>query len=218
MSKKIAIVLSGCGVFDGAEIHESVLTLLAFLKKGAHVTFFAPDIPQAKVVNHQSNQDSDEKRNVLIESARIARGEISDIKNLKSSDFDALVFPGGFGAALSLCDFAVKGPDASVNPDVEKVILDFYDSKKVIGAMCVAPALIAKVLGHKKITVTIGNEAQMAAAIEKTGAIHKNYSVKEVCIDSKNKILTTPAYMLAQNILEAEVGINQLIDKIIELA
>jgi enhancing lycopene biosynthesis protein 2 len=216
MTKKIAIVLSGCGVNDGSEIHESVITLLSVVKNGATPLFYAPNINQTKVVNHLTGEEVDEKRNVLVESARIARGEIKDLKELKVEDVDAVLFPGGFGAALNLCDFAIKGPNADVNPDVEKVVKDFYQ-KKPIGVICIAPAMLAKVLGEDQVKVTIGTDVDTAEAISQTGAIHENRLVDDICIDEDNKIVSTPAYMLAKDISEVEVGISKLVNQVLKM-
>lgn len=217
MNKKIAIVLSGCGFKDGAEIHESVLTLLAVVKHGATPLFFAPNKSQATVINHLSNDASGEKRNVLIESARIARGEIKDLRDLSADKADAVIFPGGFGAAINLCDFAQKGPDCSVDLEVKRVIEDFFKAQKPMGFICIAPALAAKVLGPKGIELTIGTDLGTASALEKMGARHVAKSALEAHVDQKNKIVSTPAYMLAKNIAEAETGISKLVSEVLAL-
>ena len=217
--KKVAVVLSGAGVFDGAEIHESVITLLALDRQGADVHFLAPNIPQMHVINHLTSQPTDEKRNVLVESARIARGEIKDLAETDINDFDAVIFPGGFGAAKNLCDFAVKGPICSVNAAVEKFITDGFKAGKVMGFICIAPALLAKVAGKIDIHphVTIGTDKGTAAAVEKMGAHHVSCTVKDIAVDEKNKIVTTPAYMLGQSIKEIAEGIEKLVAKVLEL-
>ncbi|HBF12843.1 MAG TPA: isoprenoid biosynthesis protein ElbB [Deltaproteobacteria bacterium] len=217
MSKKIAIILSGCGFKDGAEIHESVLTLLAVVKAGAQPIFFAPNTNQATVTNHINNDSTGEIRNVLVESSRIARGDIQDVKTLKANNVDAVIFPGGYGAALNLCNFAQKGPDCDVNSDIQKVIEEFFAAKKTMGFICIAPALAARVLGKHGISLTIGTDAGTAQAIEKMGAKHQNCAVDEICVDEKNKVVSTPAYMLAKNISEAELGISKLVKKVISL-
>lgn len=218
MSKKIAIILSGCGHKDGAEIHESVLTLLAVVKAGATPLFYAPDVAQTTVTNHLTDGALGEQRNVLIESSRIARGDIKDLKNLKATQADAVIFPGGFGAALNLCNFAQKGPDCSVNPEAKRVIEEFYAAKKPIGAICIAPALVAKILGSKGVELTIGTDKGTAEAIQKLGAVHIDKPVTEIHVDAKNKIVSTPAYMLGQNIGEVETGITKLVNQVINLA
>lgn len=129
MSKKVAMILSGCGVYDGSEIHETVLTLLRLSQQGAQVQCFAPDKPQMHVLNHLNGEEMNEQRNVLVESARITRGEVKDVRELKASDFDALILPGGFGVAKNLSDFAVKGSDCTVDADVLAAIGQFRDAK-----------------------------------------------------------------------------------------
>ncbi|MGD9639054.1 MAG: isoprenoid biosynthesis glyoxalase ElbB [Alphaproteobacteria bacterium] len=214
---KLAVVLSGCGVFDGSEIHEATLALLAINKLKAEYQCFAPDIEQHFVKNHYSKKIEPVSRNVLSESARIARGDIKPLTEYSVKDFDGIIFPGGFGAALNLCNFAVKGADSNVNDEVQKVIETTFDAQKPIGALCIAPALIARVLGHKHITVTIGNDEATAIEIEKTGAKHKECSATEICIDYKNKIITCPCYMLAQGIYEVAVGAEKTVEEIIKI-
>ena len=218
MSKKVAVILSGCGVFDGSEIYESVITLLELDKGGAEVSIFAPDIAQLKVVNHQKSEDATESRNVMTEAARIARGPVKNVAECRAADFDALVLPGGFGAALNLCTFAVNGPDASINPDVENAIKDFYNSRKPIAAMCIAPAVLALALKNEGVKLTIGNDEGVAGGIIALGNEHVECAVSDIVTDEENKIVTTPAYMLAQSISEASNGITKLVKKVLELA
>ena len=214
---KIGVVLSGCGVMDGSEIHESVLTLLALARAGAEAVCMAPSIDQLQTVNHLSGQETREKRNVLVESARIARGKIRDIKEVKAKDVDALIFPGGYGAAKNLCTFATDGADCKVQPDVARLVKEVREAAKPIGAICIAPALIAKILSGSGVEVTIGTDRGTAQAIEKLGAKHKPCSVHEIWIDSRHKIVTTPAYMLAQNAAEAWEGIEKLVNEVLNL-
>jgi enhancing lycopene biosynthesis protein 2 len=202
-------------VFDGAEIHESVLTLLFLDKAGAEAICMAPDT-EFEVVNHLT-QTSGGKRNVLTESARIARGNIRNLKDVKASEIDALILPGGFGAAKNLSDFAVKGPEATVQPDVKRILEEMLSAGKPIGAICIAPATVAKALADKKPEVTIGTDAGTAAAIEKTGAKHKSCSVDMIHIDQKNKIVTTPAYMLGPGIKDVAVGIEKLVNQVLSM-
>lgn len=217
MKKKIGVVLSGCGVRDGSEIHEAVLTLLAIDRNGAEAVCMAPDI-EAPEVNHLTMQETGAKRNVLIESARIARGNIKNIQDVKASDLDAVIFPGGFGAAKNLCDFAAKGADAAIQPDVAKLVRDMAKAKKPIGAICIAPALIAATLGREYAPeVTIGNDAGTAAAINQTGSKHVECPVREFVVDKKNKIVSTPAYMLAKSISETADGIEKAVKALIDL-
>jgi len=213
--KNIAVVLSGCGVYDGAEIHESTLTLLAISQQGAAYQCFAPDIPQAHVVNHLTGEEMNESRNVLIESARIARGNIKPLDAYKPADYDAIVFPGGFGAAKNLCTFAFDGPDCSINPDVEKAIRDTVVAEKPVGALCISPALIAKVLGD--VELTIGQDQGTADAIETLGATHVKTSHGEIVVDEKYKVITTPCYMLDATINQIADGANNVVTKILEM-
>ncbi len=217
MSKKVGVLLSGCGVFDGSEIHESVITLLSLDKAGAEIVCMAPDVDQLHVLNHLTSEESDEKRNVLVESARIARGEITNLKDVKASDIDALIIPGGFGAAKNLSDFAVKGSDASVNPEVNRIINEMVSSNKPIGALCIAPATLAKALADKNPEVTIGNDAGTASAIETMGGRHISCAVDAIHIDEKNKIVTTPAYMLGPGIKDVAAGIEKLVNQVVSM-
>lgn len=216
--KKIAVVLSGCGFLDGAEIHESVVTLLHLYKNGAEPVCFAPNVTQRQVTNHLTKDQSSETRNVLVESARIARCEVTALDKLKASDFDAVIFPGGYGAALNLCDFGVKGPDCTLEPSVEKVLKDFHAAKKPIGLICIAPALGAKAFGSLGAELTIGNDAGTASALEKLGAKHVNKRVDEIHVDEANRIVSTPAYMLAKNIFEVELGVAKLVAQVLKMA
>jgi enhancing lycopene biosynthesis protein 2 len=207
--KKFAVVLAGCGVYDGAEIHEATLTLLAIMKEGATYEVFAPDIDQYHVINHITGEEMKEKRNVLIESARIARGKIKDLKQYDPNNFDALIFPGGFGVAKNLCDFAFKGANCTINPDVEKAILKTAGKNKPIGALCISPVILAKIFGE--VELTIGQDNVTAGAIEKMGATHITTSHGEVIIDEKNNLFTTPCYMLDANILQIAEGAENII-------
>lgn len=191
--KKIAVVLSGCGHRDGSEITETVSLLISLHQAGAEVSCFAPDI-EVPVTNHITREQQSEKRNVLIEAARIARGHVQNINQLQAIDFDALAFPGGYGVAKNLCNWGEKGAKCDVNPDVKRVILEFHESSKPIGAVCIAPVLLARVLGSKA-TVTIGDNPETIAEIKKTGAQHEECPVDDYITDRESKIVTTPAYM-----------------------
>lgn len=213
----IALVLSGCGVFDGAEIHESVLTMLALEENQASYQCFAPDIAQHHVVNHINGEEMDESRNVMIEASRIARGNIKPVTELNANDYDALIFPGGFGAAKNLCDFAVKGPECTVQPDILKAAKSFASAGKPIGFICIAPAMIPQVYGEST-KLTIGTDEETASAINAMGGEHVSCPVDEFVVDEANKVVSTPAYMLAGNISEAATGIRKLVAKVIELS
>ncbi|CRM34880.1 Sigma cross-reacting protein 27A [Pseudomonas sp. 24 E 13] len=216
MSKKIAVILSGCGVYDGAEIQESVITLLRLDQRGAHVECFAPDIAQLHVINHLTGEEMPESRNVLVESARIARGAVKDIREANAADFDALIVPGGFGAAKNLSDFAVQGAGCSVNPQVLELAEAFAEAGKPVGLICISPALAAKIYGPG-VTCTIGNDADTAAALDKMGATHQECTVEDIVEDTARKLVSTPAYMLGKNISEVASGINKLVDRVLEL-
>ncbi len=214
--KKVAVILSGCGVYDGAEIHESVLTLLALERAGASYKCFAPNINQLHVVNHLTGEvDENDTRNVLTEAARITRGAIEDVKSLNVNEFDILMLPGGFGAAKNLCTFAIEGENSQVNQDVLTVCKAFADANKVAGYACIAPAIIPTVYPNG-VKLTIGNDADTAKAIEAMGGSHIVTSVEEVVEDERYKVFSTPAYMLANNILGAATSIDNLVNRILK--
>ncbi|WP_339405075.1 isoprenoid biosynthesis glyoxalase ElbB [Pseudomonas helleri] len=214
--KKVAVILSGCGVYDGAEIHESVITLLRLDQRGAKVQCFAPNIAQHHVINHLTGEEMPESRNVLVESARIARGDIKDISEANVEDFDALIVPGGFGAAKNLSDFAFKGTECAVQPDVLALAEAFAEAGKPIGLMCISPAIAAKIYGPG-VVCTIGKDADTAAAVSKMGGEHHECDVSEIVEDKARKLVSTPAYMLANSISEAASGINKMVDRVLEL-
>ncbi len=221
MAKKIGVVLSGCGVYDGSEIHEAVITLLAIDRAGAEAVCMAPDIEQMHVMNHLTGEPTQgEKRNVLVESARIARGKIRNIKEVKAAELDALIFPGGFGAAKNLCDFAVKGPACDIHPEVARLVREVVQAKKPLGAVCIAPALVSKVLGDDNLThkLTIGTDQDTAKALEAMGSTHEACPVREFVVDRQNKLVSTPAYMLAGRIREAADGIEKTVKALLEMA
>jgi enhancing lycopene biosynthesis protein 2 len=217
---KVGVVLSGCGVFDGAEIHETVLTLYFLQKNGAETICMAPDIDQLHVVDHLKGEVAEgEKRNVLTEAARICRGDIRNLADVKVSDFDALIFPGGFGTAKNLTDFAVKGADCGINPEVLRIVRETVMAKKPLGAICIAPVVVAKALAGTgiKTSVTIGNDEGTAEAVETFGVTHVNCSAKDFVADEKNKIVSSPAYMLGQSIPEVAEGIEKTVKKLLAM-
>jgi len=213
--KKFAIVLSGCGVYDGAEIQEAVTAMLAVSRRGHNYQIFAPDIPQYHVLNHITGEEMPEKRNVMIEAARIARGNIKDLKSFDPSEYDALLFAGGFGAAKNLSDFAFKGDKFVVIEQVANVIRATHSVGKPIGAMCIAPMLIAYVI--KGVELTLGGKSGASDAAEIHGAIHEITTHGEVTIDKKNKIVTTPCYMLDATIAQVAEGAENIVDELIKL-
>ncbi len=217
---KIGVILSGCGVYDGSEIHESVFTLVALDRAGAEIVMMAPDIDQMHVINHLTGEPVEgETRNVLVESARIARGNVVDIKSISTDDLDAIVLPGGFGAAKNLCDFAVKGADCDIVPEVSELIQAMHKAGKPIVAVCIAPAVAIKSLtdGGINPTVTIGTDQDTASALESMGGTHEDQDVRGVTIDEANKVITSPAYMLGQSISEVADGIENTIDELVKM-
>lgn len=218
--KYVAVILSGCGFLDGAEIRESVLTLLALDSEGVQYKIFAPNKEQHHVVNHLKGEEvAGQSRNVLEEAARIARGEISDVEHLNPQDFDALVIPGGFGVAKNLCSFAFEGSAASVDEQVVDKIKGFKAANKPIGAVCIAPALVALAVGEHNPTLTIGEDEGTAGELVKLGAKHQNCATKECVVDEAHKIVTTPAYMDGgANLADVYAGISKLVKNVIKLA
>ncbi|SFC54500.1 isoprenoid biosynthesis glyoxalase ElbB [Pseudoalteromonas denitrificans] len=215
--KKIAVILSGCGVFDGSEIHEAVLTLLHIEKLGAQYQCFAPNIDQMHVINHLTGEvDKQVSRNVLIESARIARGEIKDVKELNAQEFDALILPGGFGAAKNLCDFATQGANSIMNKHVENACKQFSELRKPAAYICIAPAIIGHVY-PKGVLMTIGTDIDTAEQINQLGAKHVNCDVSDFIYDETFNVISTPAYMLANSIIEANTSIENTISKVFEI-
>lgn len=218
---RVAVVLSGCGVYDGAEIHESVLTLLYLDRAGAKFQCYAPDKPQIHVINHVTGQsEPNETRNMLVESARIARGEIKPLSELKMDQFDAVLFPGGFGVAKNLCTFAANGDRCDLDPDAARVIEEASEKGKAIGAICISPVLIARALKDKGLhpIITIGTDASTAGGLRAMGAENVPASVTEIVVDEKNQIVTTPAYMLGSSIASISIGIEKLVNKLLEMA
>lgn len=213
--KKIAVVLSGCGVMDGSEIHEAVTAMLAIEQQGASYHCFAPEGEQSVVMNHATKQPSAEIRRMPAEAARIARGDISLLRSFKTQDYDAVLFPGGMGAVLNLCDFARQGKDCSVHPDVERVVREMHAAGKPIVALCIAPVLIARILGD--VTVTIGNDSETCLAIKAMGGTPEICSAAQVCIDRKNKIITTPCYMLDKSLKEVAQSTSNAIRDLMDM-
>lgn len=213
--KKIAVILSGCGVYDGAEIHEATLTMYGIVKNGAEYKLFAPDIDQHHVVNHFTGEEMKETRNVLVESARIARGKIEPLANFDADTVDGLIFPGGFGAAKNLSSFAFDGPECTVNGEVASAIKAMVSKGKPVGALCISPVILAKVLGD--VQVTIGQDAGTAKAVESLGAKHLNTNHGEVAVDEKYKVVTTPCYMLDANIAQIGEGAENVVKAMLKL-
>lgn len=213
--RKFAVLLSGCGVFDGAEIHEATLSLLAIIRQGCSYEIFAPDTNQHHVINHITGEEMEETRNVLVESARIARGKISNLKQFNPALFDGLILPGGFGAAKNLSTWAFEGADASILPEVEEAITGMVALKKPVGALCISPVILAKVLG--KVHLTIGDDESTIDALETLGANHVYTTHGEVVVDPDHNLVTTPCYMLDATIDQIADGADNVVDAMIKL-
>lgn len=215
MAKKFAVILSGCGYQDGSEIHEASMTLLAIKQSGHDYQCFAPNTAQRQVTNHITGEKTNETRNVLEESARIARGDIKPLNEFNPDDFDALMLPGGYGAALNLCSFAVDGADCDVNTDVIKAIEGMHQQKKPIGALCISPVILGKILD--KVKVTVGNDTNVNEALHQMGAETQNTTHEEVVVDEENLVVTGPCYMLDANIVEIANGAQNVVNKILNM-
>ncbi|MEQ8770562.1 MAG: isoprenoid biosynthesis glyoxalase ElbB [Phycisphaerales bacterium] len=214
----VGVILSGCGVFDGSEIHEAVATLTALDQRGASITCLAPDI-EFDEIDHLTQQPTGTKRSVLREAARIARGEITDLAKVNGADFDAIVLPGGFGAAKNLCSFATEGAECSVDAQTERVLREAHAAGKPIGFICIAPAVGAKVFGADLApTLTIGHDAGTAEGLEALGAKHRAVNSTEIVVDDANRIVSTPAYMEAKGPAEVFEGVGKLVEQVLAMA
>lgn len=219
MARRVGVILSGCGVYDGAEIHEAVCTMLALDRAGAEIVCMAPDREQSEVIDHRTQTPVAETRNVLAESARIARGQIQDVAKTKADELDAAVLPGGFGAAKNLSSFATAGASCEVDPGVARLLRDLHAAGKPIAALCIAPAVLASVFGKDlNPEITIGNDPGTAKALAAMGARHKEAGVVDVVVDKTNRIVTTPCYMLAGRVSEVATGAEKAVAALLELA
>jgi enhancing lycopene biosynthesis protein 2 len=218
MSARVGVVLSGCGFLDGTEIHEAVSILIALDRRGADVVCLAPDADQMHVVNHLDKQPARETRSVLAESARIARGKVRDVARVKADELDALVFPGGFGAAKNLSTFATDGADCSVHEQVARLTTEMHKAKKPIGLACIAPVIVAKLLGNKGPTLTIGCDPGTAEAIERMGAHHQNVAPTEICVDAEHRLVTTPCYMNEVGPWVVFQGAEKMVEEVLRMA
>ncbi|NWN83329.1 MAG: isoprenoid biosynthesis glyoxalase ElbB [Halomonas sp.] len=217
MSKQVAVILSGCGVHDGSEIYETTLTLLRLDQLGLDYRCFAPDIAQHHVIDHRSGEEVEgESRNVLVESARLARGDIQSLDELKADEFDAVIMPGGFGAAKNLSSFAMDGAEMRVLDELKEALEGFHEARKPIGLMCISPVMVPHLLGPG-IAVTIGQDPGVSGALSAMGGLHRTCSVEDIVVDFEHRVVTTPAYMLATRISEAAKGIFKLVDRVDEL-
>jgi len=215
--KKVGVILSGAGVYDGSEIHEAVITLLAIARHGAQAVCFAPDKWQSDVVNHLTGEMLAERRNVLIESARIARGNVQPLSQASANDLDALIVPGGFGAAKNLSDFASLGSECTVDSSLKTLALEMHKAGKPLGFMCIAPAMLPKIFDFP-LRLTIGTDIDTAEVLEEMGAEHVPCPVDDIVVDEEHKVVTTPAYMLAEDIAQAASGIEKLVERVLVLA
>ncbi|MDO9172209.1 MAG: isoprenoid biosynthesis glyoxalase ElbB [bacterium] len=222
--KRVAVILSGAGVFDGSEIHEATAVLLALDRAGARVTVAAPGGPQLHVIDHLRREPAaGETRDMRVESSRLARGPVAEVKDLRAGDFDAVILPGGFGVAKNLCTFATEGAACSVEPTTAAFLVAMHDAGKAIGAACIAPVLVARVLGSRggktptPLLLTIGDDPATAAAVEAMGARHVTATAGDVVVDGPNRVATTPAYMVAGRISEVFDGIGRLVDEVLAL-
>ena len=215
--KKIGVILSGAGVYDGSEIHETVITLLAIARNGAQAVCFAPDKYQSDVINHLTGGLMAESRNVLIEAARIARGTVQSLAYASVNDLDALIVPGGFGPSINLCNFASHGSECNVDSDLKRLTLEMHRAGKPLAFMCIARASPPKIFDFP-LRLTIGTDIDTAEVLEEMGAEHVPCPVDDIVVDEENKVVTTPAYMLAQDIAEAAAGIEKLVARVLVLA
>lgn len=215
---RIGVILSGCGVQDGSEIHEAVLTLLVLDRAGVEAVCFAPDTPQAAVVDHRTEKPTAESRNVLTEAARIVRGRIQPLSQAKPDELAGVILPGGYGAAMNLSTFAEDGACCRVHPDLERLLRALHAQGKPIGAICIAPVIVAKLFGDEQPVLTMGNDPATAKTLEAMGAVHRQATVSEVVVDERLKVATTPAYMLAARITEAASGIERLVAEVLRMA
>lgn len=217
MIKQVAVILSGCGVQDGSEIYETTLTLLRLDQLGIGYRCFAPDIDQHHVVDHRSGEVAEgETRNVLTEAARLARGEIAPLSELASDDFNAVILPGGFGVAKNLCNFAEAGAELVIHDELREKVGEFHAERKPIGLMCISPVMVPRLLGPG-IAVTVGSDPGVSGAISAMGGLHRGCAVDDIVVDFENRVVTTPAYMLAERISDAAKGIFKLVDRVNEL-
>ena len=218
-TKRVGVVLSGCGYLDGAEIHEATCTLLSLDRRGAKLVAMAPDVEQMHVVDHMKGAPAQgQGRRVLEEAARIVRGQILELSQVSARDLDALIFPGGFGVAKNLCSFAVDGRNMRVLPAVERLAREIRSAGKPSGYVCIAPVIAARLFGSEGVRVTIGNDRDTAAAIESWGARHVDCKVEEIAVDEKLKLVSTPAYMLGPWIAPVATGIDKLVSAVLEMA
>lgn len=210
---KCAVILAGCGQYDGSETHETILTLLALSEEGISWDGFAPDVMQKTVVNHVTQKpEADEQRSVLKESARLVRGRIQAITRANVADYDMVIFPGGFGAMQNLCDWAKKQQDFTFQDDVQEFIEQAVELKKPMGFICIAPMMLTKI--YPGVVMTIGNDAKLAEQVTAMGLKHQNCKATAAVVDKKYKVVCTPANMLGPSLHEMHQGIHALVKEL----
>lgn len=215
----IGVLLSGNGVYDGAEIQEAVLTLLAIDEMGWNAVCISVDKPQHHVINHLTGEVMDESRNMLVEAARIARGQITPIDSISPADIDALVIPGGFGSAKNFTSWAFDGPESTILPEVKLLLVNLVNVGKPIVALCVSPVVVAKAFEGSSIhpTLSLGSASESSPydinsfneGLRATGAIAQERTIREVLIDPTNRIICAPCYMMDARITEINANIKQ---------
>lgn len=214
---RVGLILSGCGVSDGSEIHEATSALIHLARAGAQITYMAPN-REFDTIDHAKGEPSGEKRNTLVEAARIARGKITDLAQVKGDAYDAFVLPGGFGAAKNLSTFATQGADCTVDEQVARVLTEAHAAGKPIGFICIAPTIGAKLFGQHSVRLTIGKDAGTAGKIEAMGATHVDADRTEIVVDDANRVVSTPAYMHGDsNPAQVYEGIGNLVKKVVEM-
>lgn len=220
MSNKVGVILCGCGYLDGSEITEAVSCLIALDKRGAQIFCLAPDGPQSDVVDHAAKKPDHAGRNMIVESARIARSKIQSLAGVTARDLDALIIPGGFGAAKNLCDFASKGASCTVKPQVERLLKEMHTAGKPIGLACIAPVLAAAVFGRAgaRPRITIGTDKAVADAINSMGGMHQDTGPADICIDEVNRLVTTPCYMNDVGAHTVFQGADKMVEAVLKLA
>ena len=217
---KVGVVLSGCGHQDGSEIHEAVFTLHALEKAEAEAIIMAPDMDQFHVINHlNGNEDLSESRNILVESARIARGKVVDVASVSGHQLDALIFPGGTGMAKNIFDYSMAGINCTVISDVQRLVVEILEADKPLGAICIAPVMVAKILEYlgRTGTVTGGFNVEINNDIKAMGINTIEVGAEEIVVDKENKIVTTPAYVEAKSMNESFTGIEKLVNKVLDM-
>jgi enhancing lycopene biosynthesis protein 2 len=224
---KIGVLLSGCGVYDGAEIQETVFALLAIEELGAEAICLSVNKNQHHVVNHLTGEEMPESRNMLVEAARIARGAVHDISTFDNTQIDALVIPGGFGSAKNFTTWAFEGPNGSILPEIKELIQQCISDKKPIAALCVSPVIVGLALNQSDLqaTMTLGTDKEkspyeinaFSSGLSQTGVQVEMKTIREIALDEKLKIVSAPCYMMDASIVEIRTNIQQAMQALIQL-